>query len=294
MADQPQCLFSGEPTQNEEHVIPRWMQRRYGLANQTYHLPNGSKIAYRNCKVPAAEAHNGRFGKIEERLATGDATLQEIFLWALKVHIGLIFKDATLRTDIRNPAAGTFWDVEDFGQEVQLFRHLYEVWSNGGWFDPDPFGTVIVVDAITPNADFDFIHQLQSGTLFFQLGRQLIFVSLWDQAAGMSLNTEAILEHHRTVVAGMPEERRQEIGYVAQRTWACETAYFLFRARRAFAFAKTPTSMTLLSSLGRPSVRPPIEAELASFSRSFGLRLAHFGGEVGNVFESWSPSHATA
>ena len=125
------CLFSGEETSSEEHVVPRWMQRRFSLANQTYNLPNGTPIAYRNAKVPAAQAHNTKFGEIEDRLSRGVATLQEIYLWAFKIHVGLIHRSASLRIDIRSPSAPNFWKLEGFGQEIWLFQKLYAIWAAG-------------------------------------------------------------------------------------------------------------------------------------------------------------------
>jgi hypothetical protein len=287
------CMFSGEATSNDEHIIPRWMQRRYHLGNQTYHLPNATTIRYKHARIPVAERHNTSFSRIEGRVADGVATPPELYLWALKIHIGLIYKDANLKFDITDPSGETFWDVSDFAHEVAMFRMLYEVWNNDGSISPSPFGTVLQFDALTRSDGFDFIHELQSGTICFQLGRKALFVSLWDQADGLEVDFNGTIErYHRPFVQSQATEDQDEYGHVALRVFACETAYELWRLRRKFNFIKTDKSFTLLKS-GRRTKRPANREELARFCRSFGLELAHFGGEAGHQFRPWNPSSAS-
>lgn len=45
-------MFSGEKPDNEEHVIPRWLQTRYDLWTETIFIPNATKLQYRYVKVP--------------------------------------------------------------------------------------------------------------------------------------------------------------------------------------------------------------------------------------------------
>jgi hypothetical protein len=65
---------------------------------------------------------------------------------------------------------------------------LYSIWRQGGTIDPDPFGSVFILDALTPEPEFDFIHCARSGTIMFQLGTKIIFVALWDQGDGLKAN----------------------------------------------------------------------------------------------------------
>lgn len=282
------CMFSNEGTSSEEHVLPRWMQKRYALANQTYNLPNGSQLAYRNAKVPAAAAHNAKFGEIEDRVSRNVASLQELYLWAFKVHIGLIYRSASLRVDIRSPTSPNFWKVEGFGQEVWLFQQLYSIWSRGGTISPDPFGTVFRMKALTPAERFDFVHNIQSGTMFFQLGAELVFVSLYDQARAMTSNTPAQLEFHRGYVAALPADQRDDAAFIAQRIWASESAYFLYRSRGGMSFAATEDSFKVIAPLTPPEARPSDEEEYRKFCRSFGLKLESFGGEAAHTYSQFS------
>lgn len=280
------CMFSDEETSTEEHVLPRWMQRRYSLANQTYNLPNGTLLAYKNAKVPAAETHNRKFGEIEDRLSRGVASLQDIYLWAFKVHIGLIYRNASLRTDIRSPSSPNFWTLDGFGREIWLFQKLYQVWSNGGTISPNPFGTVFQIKALTPKPKFDFIHSLQSGTLFFQLGDEVIFVSLYDRARAMTSNIPGHFEYHRSVTSTLPTDQKDDQSHIAQRIWACEAAYFIYRSAGGISFVSSEASFTAIPPLSWPTSRPSDEKEYTAFCRSFGLKLEHFGGEVGHAYSN--------
>jgi hypothetical protein len=283
------CLFSDEETSSEEHVLPRWMQKRFSLANQTYNLPNGTPIAYRNARVPAAQAHNTKFGEIEDRLSRGVAPLQEIYLWAFKIHVGLIHRSASLRIDIRSPSSPNFWKLEGFGQEIWLFQKLYAIWAAGGTIQPDPFGTVLRMKALTPQPSFDFIHNMQSGTVFFQLGDEVLFVALYDQARAMTSNIAKHFEYHRQVIAAAPADQQAEQAMIAQRVWACEFAYFLHRSATGMSFISTDSMFSVVPPLAWPPTRPSERPEYRSFYLSFGLKLEHFGGEVGHRYTNLKP-----
>ena len=51
-----------EPTSGHgEHIIPRWMQRRFDLFNETLTLINGTRIPYRQLTIPCCESCNNGF-----------------------------------------------------------------------------------------------------------------------------------------------------------------------------------------------------------------------------------------
>ncbi|MBB4001269.1 hypothetical protein [Aurantimonas endophytica] len=216
----------------------------------------------------------------------GSATPQEIYLWAFKVHIGLIHRNASLKVDIRSPSSPFFWEIGDFGSEIWLFRRLYQVWSMGGTICPDPFGTVLRSRALTRAPSFDFVHNLQSGTLFFQLGEEVVFVALYDKGALASSNVAEQLEYHRDFLSTAPSQDGDDLGWAAQRVWACETAYFLYRARTGFSYVSSEESFTAVPDLFRPAPRSSDAEEYARFCLSFGLKLETFGGEAGHHYSN--------
>ena len=152
------CIFTGKDTNSTEHVFPRWLQKRFQLQNQTLIIPNGTTLKYKHHRVPADALANNRFGVIEERISRGIFDLAEVYLWALKLHIGCIYRDASLKFDIENPSSPFILDVSDFAQEVWMFQQLFDNWSNGGMTDPSPFGSVFIIDSLSPIPRFDFMH----------------------------------------------------------------------------------------------------------------------------------------
>jgi hypothetical protein len=280
-------MFSGEKPDNEEHVIPRWLQSRYDLWTKTLNIPNGTKLQYRYVKVPVRSSDNTKFGEIENRISQGLFDLQEVYLWALKIHIGLLFRDAGLKIDRSIPSSPMIWDMSDFAAEVQAFRMIYGVWAANGKLSPAPLGTVYILDALTPEPDFDLIHDVWSGTVVVQLGSKLIYVSLWDQSDGFSANLlESWHRHHKPTVESATTEQRSLMAMAAHRVWACETSYWLWRQRRGYNFIASPDSFTLIPPMSRRQGKSADEEQLGRFCRTFGLRLRTFSGEVGNIFET--------
>lgn len=280
-------MFSGEQPDNEEHVIPRWLQSRYELWTQTLNIPNGTALQYRYAKVPVRSSDNTKFGEIENRISQGIFRLQEVYLWALKIHIGLLFRDATLKIDRAIPDSPMIWDMRDFAAEVQAFRMIYKVWAEGGTFDPNPLGTVHILDSLSSEPTFDLYHDVWSGTVVVKLGDKLIYVSLWDQSDGYHANMVKIwLEYHKPNVDNAPAENKEIMALAARRVWACDTSYWLWRQRRGFKFIASTDSFTLIPPMSRLPGKPSVEDELRRFCMTFGLRLRKYAGEVGNTYET--------
>lgn len=276
------CIFSGEETNSDEHVVPRWLQKRFSLADQTVVIPNGTTLKYKHLKVPASKKHNGRFGEIENRISEGKFDLGEIYLWALKIHIGFIFRDSTLRFDIKNPAAPFILDIGNFESEVNLFRMLYAHWGRGGTTDPKPFGSVYILDSLLPAGNFDLFHCLITGTIGIHIGGKFIVVFLWDQSDGMHVDLMGHWTNHHLPFAQSTEGRSdpEMYGYMAHHVWACEAAYWLYRNRRSFNFVSTEQQLLLVPPMMRRPTRPPQEQEFKMVCRSFGLDLVEFNEDA--------------
>ncbi len=101
----------------EEHIIPRWAQKRYDLWNQQLVLLNQTSIPYRQLTVPCCDDCNRyRLKPIEDSLAQTveygrDAVLQlgakSLFLWLGKIFYGILYKELSLLVDRRIPQGAT-------------------------------------------------------------------------------------------------------------------------------------------------------------------------------------------
>ena len=131
-----QCFAcGGEPTSGHgEHIIPRWMQRRFDLFNDTLTLINGTRIPYRQLTIPCCESCNNGFlrdieNKVIEFLENPDFrdTGARIVLgrWLCKVFVGLLVKETTLFLDRRDPSKGTILSP-DFLEEFQHAQFILQ------------------------------------------------------------------------------------------------------------------------------------------------------------------------
>ena len=281
------CIFTGKDADSSEHVIPRWLQTRLGLSDQTLVIPNGTTLKYKHHRVPADMEANNRFGAIEERISRGIFNPGEVYLWALKIHIGCVYRDASLRFDIKDPSSPFILDSSNFTQEIWLFQQLFDIWSKGGTTNPSPFGSVFIVDSLSPTPNFDFMHCLITGIVGIDIGGKFILVFLWDQGDAMHAN---ILDqwnqfHAPRVKALAGTDEFEANCYVAPHVWACESAYWLYRHRRAHSIIKTPTQIVLVPPSGRPKGKAFLQPEYRQVCRNFGLDLVHCNGETDNVYQ---------
>ncbi|MFN4175588.1 hypothetical protein [Phenylobacterium sp.] len=118
------CCFTcgaapGTKPFNNEHVIPRWVLKRYGLFDKQITLPNGEQHTYGTYRVPCCEACNTHLGRtvetpVSELLLGGHAqvtarlnpdTLSLLFTWLCLVFIKTHMKDRLLRVH-RDPRHG--------------------------------------------------------------------------------------------------------------------------------------------------------------------------------------------
>lgn len=268
-----ECMFSGETADSKEHVIPDWLQRRFKLANQEVILPNQTVFRYANAKVPVKAEHNGEFGKIEHRMAEGSFTSEEAYLWALKIHIGMMWIDTRLKRERKDPSSATILRGTDFSKQVLMFRELYKNWVNGGRTDPSPFGSVFLLEgALIPN-EFDLFHCMISGALGISIDDRFLFVLLWDRAEAMKgCALRDWCGTHLPRIESSTEENRRQTAYMARHVWACEVAHELLLWRRPFRFREQDNVITATPSV-EPRIRKSIDPEMhVKVCRSFGLR----------------------
>ena len=280
------CLFGGNETSSREHVIPQWLQRRFNLQEQTIVISNGTSLKYKHLVVPATQKENNKFGEIEDRLAQGIYRLDELYLWALKIHIGLIFRDSSLRFDIRDQTSPHLLDIDSFDTEIALFRLLYNHWKGNGTTSPMPFGSVFILDSLLPQDSFDFFHCLVTGTIGIHLDGKFVVVFLWDQGDAHLANiaSQWTNYHQPSVQSLRGSEGYEDHCYLSHHVWACESAYWLYRQRRAFNLIRTNDQLVLVPPLMRRDGRGATESEYSRICSNFGLELKIFKGEAANVY----------
>lgn len=94
---------------SDEHVIPKWAQKRFDLWDQQMVLLNGTSISYRHLTIPCCrDCNRNHLQPIETAVANavakGPAAVRELgehllFLWLGKIFYGLLYKELFLSSD---------------------------------------------------------------------------------------------------------------------------------------------------------------------------------------------------
>ena len=122
------CFSCGrQPTTGQgEHVIPKWLQKRFNLANERIMLINGTYLPYRSLTVPCCnDCNNGFLRNIENSIVefVSNSAVEraayrlKLAQWMCKILIGLLVKEKALPFDRRNPGKGSIAPpdiLEDF------------------------------------------------------------------------------------------------------------------------------------------------------------------------------------
>jgi len=123
---------------NDEHIVPRWVLRRYGLFDKEITLPTGERIYYRGYVVPCCVDCNSLLGERLEtpvsKLLDGDyanvlqrldeANLRLLFIWLSLLFLKIHLKDRSVRVhkDLRL-GREVIGDLYDWGD----MHHLHAV-----------------------------------------------------------------------------------------------------------------------------------------------------------------------
>ncbi|WP_421300383.1 hypothetical protein [Aeromonas veronii] len=141
-------MFCGNYPDTKEHVIPQWMHRKYDIKHSKLKIRNDSEVKYINEVLPACKSCNGiRFSQIEERIKNGNATEQELFVWALKIYVGLNLKDSQFPEDRKDKSKGMVLTYEEVFKGIEFAKSILANFGNPGFsLYPAPFGSVIITD----------------------------------------------------------------------------------------------------------------------------------------------------
>lgn len=184
---------------NDEHIIPRWLLRRYNLFSKSITLPTGERRTYDRYKVPCCQACNsllgekvetpvsqllsGTFEEVSERLRAQGHEL--LFTWLALLFFKNHLKDLSVALD-RNPAKsegfiGDIYDWAGFHHVHALARSAYSQAS----LLPGVVGSIHVFeieDGLHSDA-FDYLTFSFAQVVMVRLGRVGIVAVLNDAGA---------------------------------------------------------------------------------------------------------------
>lgn len=188
---------------NDEHIVPRWILRRYGLFDKEITLPTGERRHYRGYRVPCCVDCNSMLGeKLEtpvSRLLDGnyadvmqrldEPNLRLLFTWVsllfFKVHLKdrsiRVHKDARLGPEV----IGDFYDWSDMHHLHAVARSPFTKAS----LLPEAMGSIRVYEVTgeLTNDGYDYLDFTFDQTVVVRLGRIGIVTTLNDSTAAESV-----------------------------------------------------------------------------------------------------------
>lgn len=201
MFSETNCFLCGlDISENvtEEHIFPKWLQRKYDLWNQTITLLNGTLLPYRRIKIPCCNVCNGKhLSQLEERISKAveigyeefiKLDKDDIFYWSAKLTYGMFFKELSLNVDRRNPELGTITTPKIMERFRSLHTLLQGIRIKTQFSPVKPYSLFIykLKEDDDPKQNFDYSDSYGQQVYSMRLG-DIGFVICFEDA---SLNRE--------------------------------------------------------------------------------------------------------
>ena len=193
----PECT-----TFNDEHIVPRWILRRYNLFDKEITLPTGERRHYRGYRVPCcvdcnsllgerletpvSQLLDGSYAEVQQRL--NETNLQLLFTWVSLLFFKIHYKDRSVRvhkdTRIGPEAIGDFYDWGDMHHLHAVARSPYTRAS----LLEEAIGSIRVYEVTGELTDdgYDYLDFTFDQTVVLRLGRIGIVATLNDSTAAES------------------------------------------------------------------------------------------------------------
>jgi hypothetical protein len=203
--DHDHCFLCGTAlsvsNRTDEHVFPKWMQRRFNLWNQELTLLNGTPIRYRSLTIPCCESCNTYWlSQVEEKVAAAfeagheavarfDRTLLALWIW--KLYYGLHFKQIALPVDRQQPAGPAIVSTGYLGRFAEV-HHTLQAMRQKVRFQRVP-GSVFVYEAQVPDRpeyQFDYRDSRLTAFLALRAADTIVMASFdWEAMASVLVDS---------------------------------------------------------------------------------------------------------
>lgn len=206
------CFLCGceldDTNRSDEHIFPRWLQRKFKIRDKTIGLLNQARMAYRKLTIPCCSAcNNGHLSALERRVArwlerpvrelTRDQE-RDLFLWASKILFGLLYRQLFVFRDPRDRRGEKIIDSEAIKHFEHMHRLLQGIRTPLVYSGPTPHpGSFAVFEVHCPPdlpSQFDWIDSPATQTLYVRLGTRAVLLS-HDGGAQMIAVGDIIARH---------------------------------------------------------------------------------------------------
>jgi hypothetical protein len=197
-----------ETNRADEHVFPKWLQREFNLWDQKIVLLNKTQIPYRKLVIPCCmvcnnEHLNSKIEKKIEKAVKGGYEqfihLEEeiIFKWLVKLSYGMLFKELSLRQDLRSSDSRTIIEPKQLKLFRLLFTFLQTIRFETEFLNRKPW-SILIFKINNPDKEnlYDGKDMIMTSNYFLQLNDIGIISHLQDNG----LMKELFLEHRREFI----------------------------------------------------------------------------------------------
>lgn len=199
------CFLCAEKLNGEnatsEHIIPKWVQNRFDIWDQSLTLLNGSKISYRYLTVPCCEDCNKyQLQPIESIISSavlnGANSVRAVgnkllFLWLSKIFFGILYKELFLSTDRSSLNSKRIFEPDLINEYESLMFFLQEARGKIETVDFCP-GSIFVFNTKTPEntkLQWDFCDNIDFWVIGLRMGSVGIIAALGDGGAQNLVNS---------------------------------------------------------------------------------------------------------
>lgn len=203
-----ECVFCGAAADTREHIIPKWMHRRFAIEHERLRLRNATEIQYVYEVVPACRSCNSeRFSQLEAKVIAGTATRQDLYTWAAKIYWGLNLKDSALPESRKDASKGQILTREEAVAGVKFLAMILAHYGEPGFtVFPNPFGSVFEIslpEEIVPGFALCSIGYPYSVITISTSETNLLTVLLNDKGLVKRALDEKLLPDHKQVDLAM-------------------------------------------------------------------------------------------
>lgn len=189
------CFLCADPlvegSYTEEHVFPKWLQKKFDLWDQELFLLNGTSIKYRNLKIPCCRSCNNELlSELENKIRIGfengyDSFIKieeyDVFVWISKIFLGTIYKELFLYYDRKDKDAGYIL-TDEFLKRYAIL-HFWLQFANRN--DDKSFcpGSVFVLKSQVPSnikEQFDLVDDASNGVIYIRFGEIVIIADFLE------------------------------------------------------------------------------------------------------------------
>jgi len=185
---------------NDEHVLPKWILRKYAPNPKSITLPNEIQYRYDKYKVPCCKECNSKMARIFEEpmsqmTSAGYQALSTflredgpglVFIWLALNFFKIHYKDRQLRYILdrreESPNIADFYNWSTLHHLHCITRAFYTL----PILDKSIFGTVFVLPAKTEFQVFDVVALYESQSILLKLGETAFIAVLNDAGAAFS------------------------------------------------------------------------------------------------------------